>query len=396
MKQELVTKLSTISSDILNLSKYLYQNPELSYKEYKACTYITNLLKAHNFTVTDNFLDIPTAFYAQYGSGHPKVCYFCEYDAFRDLGHITGHNLVASISAAAAISLTSILKDIKGTIIVIGCPGEYLGGAKVTMARQGVFEDIDVGLMAHPDLITAENGTSNAIIPLEVRFRKNSDSKNTIGSSYSPMDACILTFNMISFLSKGFCDGCSIDGILGSGQVSPSIISSESDARFYIRAPKTLLAEDMEKKLRTFIETTKNIMDMKSEVSIYELPYEELIPNHSLSRIFFHNLKESGIIDISDIKNTESGLSLGNVSHRIPCIQPYISIIENKSNIKYASPEFAAATISEYAHSNVMKAAQALAFTGFDIITNSTLLHEVKAENFSHLNRIINYSRFSY
>lgn len=381
MKQEIVTTLSTINSDIFNLSKYLYENPEPSYKEYKACTYIISLLKSHGFSITDNYLDIPTAFYAEYGSGHPKICYLCEYDAFMDSGHITGHNLVSSMSVAAAISLTSVLKNMKGTIIVIGCPGEYLGGAKVTMARQGTFEDIDIALMAHPDIITAENGTSSAIIPLKVLFKRNNQSENSSVSSYSPMDACLFTFNMISFLSKGFCSGCRIDGITGSGKISPSIISSEAEAKFYIRAPKTKIAEDIEKKLRTFVETTKYLMDVESEISIYELPYEELIPNHSLSRIFFHNLKESGIIDVSGIKNTDSGLSLGNVSHIIPCIQPYISIIEPGSDIKYASSEFAAATISEYAHLNVMKAAQALSITGFDILTNEGLFEEIKEKN---------------
>jgi Metal-dependent amidase/aminoacylase/carboxypeptidase len=95
MKQEIITYLSTIKQQLFDLSKYIYDNPEHSFNEYKSSKYIINILRQNNFNITENFLNIPTAFFAQYGSGHPKICYICEYDAVENKGHINGHNLIS-------------------------------------------------------------------------------------------------------------------------------------------------------------------------------------------------------------------------------------------------------------------------------------------------------------
>jgi hypothetical protein len=114
-------------------------------------------------------------------------------------------------------------------------------------------------------------------------------------------------------------------------------------------------------------------------VCLFQLPYEEIIPNSTLSRLFAHNLKENGILQINGPKDTVSGLSLGNVSSKIPCIHPYISIIEDL-NIKYSTPEFALATISAFASDRIIKTAQALAFTALDLIEKPDLLSEANLE----------------
>ena len=127
--------------------------------------YINIILK-----LDKNFLDIENAFIAKKGIGHPKICYLCEYDAIKDEGHITGHNLVTTMSVSAALALGNVIDKLGGSVILIGCPGEYLGGTKGTMVKQGVFDDIDVVMLAHPDISTCESGSSSAIIPLGLKF----------------------------------------------------------------------------------------------------------------------------------------------------------------------------------------------------------------------------------
>lgn len=381
MRQEISTYLTTIKDDILNLSKYIYENPESSFHEYKAYNYIVNMLKNNDFNVIEHYLNIPTAFYAQYGSGHPKICYICEYDAVDNLGHVVGHNLISAMSIAASLSLSKIISKIGGSVIVIGCPGEFLGSSKVTMTRQGTFNDIDVVLMAHPDLITAESGHSMAIIPIKINYKSKSGFTYRKSKNYTALDACLFVFNTLSLLSKGFEDNCTIDGIILKGGDSPYLLPSETESKFYIRCPKMSTACDIEKKVRELVKTTGYLMNIDCTICLYELPYDELIPNRNLSRIFSHNLKECGIIDIEPPKNTNSGLSLGTVSHVVPCIHPYISISEDK-NLEYSSKEFSEATISYYAQSRILKVAQALALTGLDLIENASLLNQVKKEFF--------------
>lgn len=379
MKQEVVSYLSTIKEDIFKLSKYLYDNPEESFKEFKACNYITDILKNNGFKVTENYLDIATSFYAQYGNGYPKICYVCEYDAVKDLGHITGHNLISAMSIGAALSLSKVIDKIGGSIIVLGCPGEFKSGAKVTMSKQGTFEDIDAVLMAHPDIITAESGTSMAILPLNINYKSVEGLSYIENNSYTALDSCMFTFNAINMLSKGFSKNCSIDSTIVNAGINPYMLPSNAEARLYIRGLNKKVVVDIENKIKDLVTFVSKIMNTNSQVSIYELPYDELITNKSLSRIFSHNLKESGIINIEGVKNTSAGLSLGTVSHLVPCIHPYISIVESKS-INYSTIEFASSTLSPYAQDKVIKTCQALALTGIDLIEKDSLLKEIKID----------------
>jgi metal-dependent amidase/aminoacylase/carboxypeptidase family protein len=380
MKQEMISYLSTIKDDISKLSKYLYENPEESFCEYKSYEYIINLLKKHNFNVKENYLDIPTAFYAEYGSGHPKLCYICEYDAATKAGHISGHNLVSAMSISAAFSLTKILNKFEsGTIILLGCPGEFINGSKTAMAKQGTFTDIDVVLMAHPDVENAETGTSMAQLPIKIKYLSEETLINSEDGKYSSYDACFFTVNALTFLKNGFKKNCTIDGINIKNGALCHLPSNESELKFYIHAPKMTQACGVENKIRELVKVTANLMNVKYEISMSELPYDELIPNQALSRMFCHNLKEVGIINSSNPRNTMAGLSLGTVSHIVPCIQPYISIA-NDTNIKYFSSQFAAATISEFAQDNILKAASALAITGLDLLEKEDLLKEIKVE----------------
>ncbi|MDF2883818.1 MAG: amidohydrolase [Clostridiaceae bacterium] len=382
MKQEIISYLTTISNEMFQLSKYLYDNPETSFNEFKACKYITAILEKNKFNVTNNFLSIPTAFFAEYGSGHPKICYVCEYDAVENLGHITGHNLISSMSLAAALGVSKVIPKTGGTVIVIGCPGEFINGSKVVMSKEGVFDDIDIVLMAHPDIITAESGTSKAILPLSVKYKSNDGLAYRSTGHYSALDAALLTFNAINSLTKGFKKDFDINGVIVNGGSSPYLIPSETECKFYIRTSKMTDAVKIEEKIRKLIDTIGTIMEISFNISIYESPYDELITNKTLSRLFSHNLKEAGIIDILDSKDTLSGLSLGTVSHRVPCIHPYVSIIDDNV-IDYSSKEFAMATISDFAQDKVMKTAQSLALTGLDIIENKALLSEIKNEFFA-------------
>ena len=43
-----------------------------------------------------------------------------------------------------------------GRIIVYGTPAEETNGAKVILAEEGVFDELDVAMMVHPADITAE------------------------------------------------------------------------------------------------------------------------------------------------------------------------------------------------------------------------------------------------
>lgn len=382
MKQEIVSYLSCHYDELFELNKYLYTNPEPSYKEFKAYNYIIEFLSKHNFNIKENFLDLETSFYASKGNGYPKICFLCEYDAVPNEGHITGHNLLATTSIAAALALGDIVDEVGGTSIIIGCPGEYLGGTKSIMVKQGVFDDIDIVMMAHPDIITCESGSSSAIIPLKVNFIGNSGLSFLNNGTYTSLDAVLLTFNILNALLKGFPKDVEVNSILSQGGCTPLLIPLESEAKFYIRADDNEMASLAENKLREIILDVSNLIHVKHSISLYEPPSEELITNRTLNRLFSHNLKENGEIEIGPPKNVRSGLSIGSVSRKVPCIHPYFKITSDSSTI-YGSKEFGESSISKYAMDQCIKVASSLATTAFDLIYKSDLLNEIKQEFFN-------------
>lgn len=383
MKQEMISYLSTCSEDINNLCKFLYANPENSYNETKSCKYISDILLKYDFNLENNFLDLKTSFRATKGSGYPKVCFLCEYDAVPEQGHLTGHNLLSTISIAAAIALGKIIDKIGGSLIVLGCPGEYLGGTKSVMVKQGIFDDIDIVLLAHPDIVTSESGSSCAIIPLSIKYIGHSGLSFLNKGTYTSLDGILLTFNILNSILKGFPEDVEVNSILSKGGSTPLLLPLESEGKFYIRSKEMDVAKIAENKLREIAIYVSKLTRVNYSVSLYEPENEELVTNRVLNRLFSHNLKENGIINIDPPRDISAGLSLGVVSKKVPCIHPYISITQDAS-IKYGTKEFADATITDFAINQCIKSALSLAFTAYDILTNEILLSEVKSEFYNN------------
>lgn len=379
MKQEMINFIEKHKDDLFDLNKFLYDNPEKSYDEFNSYNYICDLLEKHNFEVNKNFLDLKTSFYAYKGNNHPKICFLCEYDSIPDEGHITGHNLLTTTSVAAALALSSTIEKIGGSVVIIGCPGEYLGGTKSVMVKQGVFNDIDIVLTAHPDVVTSESGSSSAIIPLSIKFLGNNGLSFLNKGTYTSLDGVLLTFNILNSLLKGFPKDVEVNSILSKGGFTPLLLPIESEAKFYIRSKEMDVARIVESKLREIAIYVSKLIRVQNSIFLYEPENEELITNRSLNRLFSHNLKETGIINIDGPRDIYSGLSLGIVSKNVPSIQPFFSITNDES-IKYGTKDFANATITDYAFKEAMKTSLALAFTGCDIISKENLLSEVKNE----------------
>lgn len=381
MKRKVISFLSTIETDIKDLCTYLYETPEKSYNEVNSSKYICTLLRKYNFEIEENFLSIKNAFIAKKGCGHPKICFLCEYDAIEGDGHITGHNMLTTMSVAATLALGSIITDIGGSVILIGCPGEYLGGSKGTMVKQGVFDDIDIVMLAHPDISTCESGSSSAILPLGIKFESERKLTFLNSNSYTSLDAVLLTLNILNSIKKGFPKNLEINSVISNGGYTTLLLPSDSEIKFCIRASDTKTANYAYDKIRDISDYVTKMINIPNNFFLYEYPNKELITNRTLNRLFSHNLKENGIIKINPPRDIYSGLSIGDVSHKVPCIHPYISIVDNDA-IKYGSLEFARATISSFALKQCNITATALSLTAIDLIQNPALLSEVKSEFF--------------
>jgi metal-dependent amidase/aminoacylase/carboxypeptidase family protein len=378
MKQNVISFISTIKNEILGLNTFLYNNPENCFNEYKASMYIKNLLKKYNFSVDDNFENIPTSFYAKSGNGHPYVCFICKYSSSEEEGHIFGNNCNAAISIGASIALTSVIEKIGGSVVIIGCPGKYSNGSEIIMTHDKVFEEMDVIFAPHVDNSNAESGTSMAMVPVKINYEFSSKQQENPFKK-TALDGCLYTMSFINDIVKQSCNECYIDHLCIEADNNVRELPSRATAKFEIKSKNILHSENIEKSIRTYVKAIQPLININYNINLYELPCKELITNKTLSRIFSNNLKECGIIEIEGPKNVLYPLGIGTVSHTTPTIYPSISIVEDNS-ISCPSEEFKKATISTFAEDRIIKAVEALSITGIDFIERKDLIDEITRE----------------
>ncbi len=160
-----------VQETIERISSEVWDLAEISSEEATSARVHIRELEGAGFTVVSRGVSgRPNAFEAEweYGRGGPRVGFLPESDALSGLGnaaaprpepapngktsgHARGHNLLGAgcTGAATALKLVMEREGIDGLIRVYGCAAEENRGAKVWMARDGLFDDLDACLAWH-------------------------------------------------------------------------------------------------------------------------------------------------------------------------------------------------------------------------------------------------------
>lgn len=381
MKNMIAAMLESIQDKLYAVNDDIYHHPELSGEEYRAVEKLTGLLKDHGFTVEIGLSGYDTAFRAEMDSGTPgpTVAFLCEYDALPEIGHGCGHNMIGVMSAGAAIGLSKALASVAGKIIVLGTPAEETSGAKVAMVEQGVFAGIDAAMMVHPDGLTYASGSSLAMEAVQFAFRgRASHASAAPDKGINALDGVIQTFNGINALREHLASDIRVHGIITHGGVAANIVPAYAAARFYVRAGRKKDLDETAEKVKNCARGAALMTGTELEITIYEHAYADMNSNQMLAELFNNNLLAAGEPRIHPARNSFGSLDMGNVSYVVPAIHPYIGIADE--NLVGHTLETAKATITEKAHQALLRAAKALAYTGYDLLADESLrkkIHEV-------------------
>ena len=163
-------KVEDVRPVIEQIVREVWELAELSHHEVESARLLMDVLLEHGFTITSTgTAGVPTAFIAEWGSGRPALGFLAEYDALpgfgneavprreprtdgKTSGHGCGHNMLGAGLIGAALAMREIMAEhnVPGTLHVYGCAAEETEGAKVYMARAGLFSDLDAALHWHP------------------------------------------------------------------------------------------------------------------------------------------------------------------------------------------------------------------------------------------------------
>lgn len=387
LKEKLSTLFDKYLGEFKEVNEYIYNNPELGNQEFKACEALTNLLKNHGFETSTNYVGIPTAFIGKYknGNGGAKVAILAEYDALPGIGHGCGHNIFGVTSVATGILLKEIMGDTVGEVLVIGTPAEETCGAKVDMAKAGVFNDVDIAMAVHP---TGEahtrSGKSQAMEAIQFTFKgKTAHAAGAPYEGINALDGVLMLFNSINALRQQTRETARIHGVITNGGKAANIIPDLAVANFYVRAQTLSYLNELVEKVKNCARGAALATGTTLEIENYETSFANLVTNEKLYETYEKNLKLQGVEKI--ITGSDAGSTdMGDVSHCCPTIHPYFPLTTN--HLTGHSVEFACATVQPEAYKGMKEATIAMALTAMDIFTNPQLLQEIK-EEFKNANK---------
>ena len=122
----------------IETSHDIHANPEIGNQEFYASRTLSLLLGSAGFQLQHNIAGHETGFIARKALENkaPAIAFLAEYDALPGLGHACGHNLIGTISVAAAIALSETLEEIGGKL---SCSEHQLKKDDRTVAQNRVM-----------------------------------------------------------------------------------------------------------------------------------------------------------------------------------------------------------------------------------------------------------------
>lgn len=298
------------------LADQIWDNPELSLKEFKATTLYCNALRKLGFQVTEKLCNIDTAFCGSFGQGKPVIGILAEYDALSGLsqkagescpnplvpggnGHGCGHNLLGAGSLAAAAAVKRYLEQTgkPGTVVFYGCPGEEGGSGKAYMAREGQWKELDAALCWHPgEANQVTTGTNNSCI--QVLYKFSGVAAHAAGDPYngrSALDAVELMNIGVQFLREHMTEDCRIHyAITDAGGVSPNVVQAKADVLYMVRANKVSDSVKLQARVDDIAKGAA-LMTGTSFERVFIDGTAELLPNYTLEKALYDNFEEVGV-----------------------------------------------------------------------------------------------------
>ncbi len=380
LKTRVRDKVEAQHRELVQLSLKLHDNPELGFQEKKAAASLIAYLKGNGFRVKKCIAGLPTAFQAVYGHGSPRIALLAEYDALPKIGHGCGHNIIAASAVGAGIASKLAIDSLGGSIIVLGTPGEEIFGGKIDMVNAGIFNEIDVAMMVHPDTRNLATMQAFACISLNVEFiGKPAHAAAQPDRGVNALEALILAFNSINSLRQHVKGEARIHGIITDGGDAPNIVPAHSAASFLIRALDTAYLGELKEKVLNCFQGASLASGAELKYSWGEKTYAFMKNNGTLAGLFSQNMELLGRhMEVFDPRFGCGSTDMGNVSQVVPSIHPMVAIAP--PGVVIHSPQFASAAASEDSHKGLLDAAKAMAMTVVDILGQPEMLGKIRQE----------------
>lgn len=418
---EITTWLDKNSQKFVDISKYIWENPELALEEEKSSGILASTLKEYGFEIEWGIGGLSTAFRAQWGSGRPVLGFLGEYDALPGLsqetdchkkaiveggnGHGCGHNLLGTGAMAAVLALQQYMKEanIDGTLVYYGCPAEETMTGKIRMASAGAFRELDVALSWHPWQFTGVLAGSMQAMNT-TRFTFHGVAAHAAASpemGRSALDAVELMNVGVNYLREHVADDVRIHYSITNGGGAPNLVPPLAQSWYFIRAKNRAMVDSTFERICDVARGAALMTGTTVEIQL-ESGCWETLPNRPLHELLYSCMEElparrwsdqdrefartamngsgplhDGLKPLSESCAAISGSTdLSDVSWIVPTA--LIGVAAAPMNANCHTWQFTACAGNNLGQQSMIYAAKVLALAGTRLLTRPDLLLQAK------------------
>lgn len=368
------------ASEIASLSKWMYANPELSLAEHATSDRYVEYLTARGFRITREVAGMKTAFLAEIGDPDApvSVALLAEMDALPEIGHACGHNLAGPASLLAAAALGSSLGSDQARIVVVGCPAEETGVGKLKLVEAGVFDSIDVAMMAH----ASDMRRAHRLFLGNDKFDLIFHGRAAHAAAYpehgiNALDGVIALFVGMGLLRQQLPKEVRLHGIITDGGQAANIIPERAAANVWVRALDPSVLKNASERLLECARGAATTSGTRLEIIPAVGCSPPMKANLPLASSYRQKLTALGLEETHHAPDQAIGSSdITHIAEVVPTIHPNFPIGEG---IALHTREFAEATASERGEAGLLEGARAMALTVLELVGSDTLRAEVRA-----------------
>jgi amidohydrolase len=344
------------------LSDDLGAHPELSDQEFESSKKIVDLLRKNGFEVEYPYLGFPTAFRGIINNGNgPKVALMVEYDALPEVGHGCGHNLHGSLVVLTALALKELTAQFKGSIHVIGTPGEEVAGTKIGLAEKGAFDGCAAALMMHSvgGGICQPNMDALSLRCYNMEFKgKSAHAVAGPWEGHSALAAARKFIDLVDARRECFTPDMHFNAIFLDGGKAPNVIPSYAALRVEFRTDSLAKLKALDETIAKCARAAAMALDCEAGWAKHYEDFADMVRVKPLEDETERILLSLGQ-KVEAVSPPIGSTDVGNVSYCCPSLQPLIAI--TKEAYALHTLEFAAATMKREAHEAMVVGARALA-----------------------------------
>lgn len=401
-KEDLKRKAAEIidakADDLVTIAKTILKNPEPGFRELKTAKLVAEQFAALGMQPRNGLAITGVRADASGSAPGPTMAVLGELDSLivgehphsdpvTNAAHACGHHCQIGMMIGAAMALTNndIVQNLAGRIAFMAVPAEeyieiefrdglrqagkieFLGG-KPEMVRLGEFDDVHLAMMLHTTSNPAEqqiciSNTNNGSVAKRIQFiGRAAHAGGAPHLGINALNAAMMAMTAINFNRETFRDEDSIrvHPIITKGGEAVSAVPADVRMETFVRGRSLEALMDANTKVDRALRA--GAMAVGADVKIQTIPgYMPLQQHKGMAEIFRANAVDLvGEDNVSYVNHRGGSTDMGDISHLMPVIHPYIGgAVGLGHGATYVIEDYSLA---------VIKGAKALAYMVIDML----------------------------